>query len=89
MAWGNAPEKDFGKWREQAREKLLECIQPAPPVAPYDMKVIATEKRKGYEAQKIVFNVSEYSRVPAYLIMEHILLLEKKKWYVRLEFQKL
>lgn len=69
MAWGNAPEKDFGKWREQAREKLLECIQPAPPVAPYDMKVIATEKRKGYEAQKIVFNVSEYSRVPAYLLV--------------------
>lgn len=69
MAWGNAPEKDFGKWREQAREKLLECIQPAPPVAPYDMKVIATEKRKGYEAQKVVFNVSEYSRVPAYLLV--------------------
>ena len=23
------------------------------------------------------------------MIMEHILLLEKKKWYVRLEFQKL
>lgn len=69
MAWGNAPEKDFGKWREQAREKLLECIQPASPVAPYDMKVIATEKRKGYEAQKIVFNVSEYSRVPAYLLV--------------------
>ena len=69
MAWGIAPDKDFGKWREQAREKLLECIQPAPPVAPYDMKVIATEKRKGYEAQKIVFNVSEYSRVPAYLLV--------------------
>lgn len=105
MAWGNAPEKDFGKWREQAREKLLECIQPASPVAPYDMKVIATEKRKGYEAQKIVFNVSEYSRVPAYLLVPEgkgpfpaVLLLHdhgahftigKEKWYVRLEFQKL
>lgn len=105
MAWGNAPEKDFGKWREQAREKLLECIQPTPPVAPYDMKVIATEKRKGYEAQKIVFNVSEYSRVPAYLLVPEgkgpfpaVLLLHdhgahftigKEKWYVRLESQKL
>lgn len=105
MAWGNAPEMDFGKWREQAREKLLECIQPAPPVAPYDMKVIATEKRKGYEAQKIVFNVSEYSRVPAYLLVPEgkgpfpaVLLLHdhgahftigKEKWYVRLESQKL
>ncbi len=69
MAWGNSPEKDFGKWREQAREKLLECMQPAPPVVSYDMKVIATEKRKGYEARKIVFNVSGYSRVPAYLLV--------------------
>ena len=47
IAWGNSPEKDFGKWREQAREKLLECMQPAPPVVSYDMKVIAREKSKG------------------------------------------
>lgn len=94
MAWGNAPEKDFGKWREQAREKLLECIQPAPPVAPYDMKVIATEKRKGYEAQKL-FSMFQnilvcrlicwFRKVKDHfllfcfcMIMEHILLLEKK-----------
>lgn len=69
MAWGNSPEKDFSKWREEAREKLLECMDPAPPVVPYDMKVLATEKRKGYEVQKIVFNVSGYSRVPAYLLV--------------------
>lgn len=69
------------------------------------MKVIATEKRKGYEVQKIVFNVSEYSRVPAYLLVPEgkgpfpaVLLLHdhgahftigKEKWYVRLESQKL
>lgn len=69
MAWGNSPEKDFSKWREEARGKLLECMDPAPPVVPYDMKVLATEKRKGYEVQKIVFNVSGYSRVPAYLLV--------------------
>lgn len=69
MAWGNSLEKDFSKWREEARGKLLECMQPAPPVVPYDMKVLATEKRKGYEVQKIVFNVSGYSRVPAYLLV--------------------
>lgn len=69
MAWENSPEKDFSKWREEAREKLLECMDPAPPVVPYDMKVLATEKRKGYEVQKIVFNVSGYSRVPAYLLV--------------------
>lgn len=69
MAWGKSSEKDFGRWRKQAREKLLECMQPAPPVTAYNMKVLAREKRNGYEAQKIVFNISEYSRVPAYLLV--------------------
>ena len=69
LAWGNAPEKDFNRWRAQAREKLLECMQPAPPQADFDMKVIESEQREGYTAQKIVFNVSGYSRVPAYLLV--------------------
>lgn len=69
LAWGNAPEKDFNRWRTQAREKLLECMQPAPPKVDFDMKVIESEKRDGYTAQKIVFNVSGYSRVPAYLLV--------------------
>lgn len=69
LAWGNAPEKDFQHWREQARTKLLECMQPAPPGAAPDMQVIEEELREGYTAQKIVFNVSEYSRVPAYLLI--------------------
>ena len=69
LAWGNAPEKDFTRWRTQAREKLLECMQPAPPQADFDMKVIESEQREGYTAQKIVFNVSGYSRVPAYLLI--------------------
>ena len=55
LAWGNAPEKDFTRWRTQAREKLLECMQPAPPQADFDMKVIESEQREGYTAQKIVF----------------------------------
>ena len=69
LAWGNAPEKDFTRWRTQAREKLLECMQPAPPQADFDMKVIESEQREGYTAQKIVFNISGYSRVPAYLLI--------------------
>lgn len=69
LAWGNAPEKDFARWREQARARLLECMQPAPPAASYDMKVIDSERRDGYVVQKIVFNVSGWSRVPAYLLI--------------------
>ena len=69
LAWGNAPEKDFKRWRTQAREKLLECMQPAPPEADFDMQSVESERRDGYTARKIVFNVSAWSRVPAYLLV--------------------
>lgn len=70
MAWGNAPTKKFGKWRKEARETVLDCMQNLPP-APrsYDMEVTDTEQRNGYEARKIRFNVSEWSRIPAYLLV--------------------
>ena len=44
-------------------------MQPAPPVAAFDKEVIDTEQRNGYRAEKILFSVSEYSRVPAYLLV--------------------
>lgn len=69
MAWGNSSIKDFKEWRAEARKTLLDCMQPAPPAIPFDMEVTATEQRSGYTAKKIVFNVSGYSRVPAYLLV--------------------
>ncbi|WP_455663936.1 dienelactone hydrolase family protein [Phocaeicola sp.] len=69
MAWGNSSIKGFKEWRAEARKTLLDCMQPAPPAIPFDMEVTATEQRPGYTAKKIVFNVSGYSRVPAYLLV--------------------
>lgn len=69
MAWGNSSIKDFKEWRAEARKTLLDCMQPAPPAIPFDMEVTATEQRPGYTTKKIVFNVSGYSRVPAYLLV--------------------
>ena len=69
MAWGNSSIKDFGKWREEARKVLLDCLKPSLPVADFDMEVLEVEKRSGYEARKILFNVSAYSRIPAYLLV--------------------
>lgn len=70
MAWGNAPTRDFGQWRLQARDILQTCMQNLPP-APnaYDMTVIATERRNGYEARKVAFNLSAWNRVTAYLLV--------------------
>lgn len=70
MAWGNAPVNDFDQWRAQAREILLECMQnQAPAAAGYDMSIIDTEQRSGYKALKIEFNVSQWCRIPAYLLV--------------------
>lgn len=69
MAYGNSTTKDFGQWRQEARKVLLDCMQPAPPSTAFDEKVVAREQRDGYTAEKILFNVSAYSRVPAYLLV--------------------
>lgn len=70
LAWGKAEEKDFAKWKAQARHVLAECmqnLQPAPKA--YAMEVTDREQRDGYEARKIRFNLFEWSRVPAYLLV--------------------
>lgn len=69
LAWGNSSISNFQQWRDEARRVLLDCMKPALPAAQFNLEVLATEKRKGYEAQKISFNVSAYSRVPAYLLV--------------------
>ena len=70
MAWGNSDIKDFDKWKQAARGKVLECMM-TPPPAPksYGMKVLAEERRDGYTARKIEFNLSGFYRVMAYLLV--------------------
>ena len=70
MAWGTSPVKSFKKWRKEARAQLMACAEtiiPAP--KSYDMSVSECERREGYEARKIWFNVSEWCRIPAYLLV--------------------
>lgn len=69
MAWGNAPQKNFGKWRKATREVLLQSMLHRPPVVPFEPEVIAIEQRDGYEARKVRFNLSAYSRANAYLLI--------------------
>jgi dienelactone hydrolase len=69
LAWGNAKQRNFKKWRRSAREVLMQCLQTAPPTAPFDAVVVDREQRDGYEARKIEFNVSALSRIPAYLLV--------------------
>lgn len=70
LAWGNSDIKDFSEWKDTARKKVLECMM-TPPPAPksYDMTVIGEEQRDGYTARKIEFNLSDFYRVRAYVLV--------------------
>ena len=70
MAWGNSAITDFEEWRQKGREIVFDAmLTPPPPSTEYQLEVLATQQRSGYEARKIRFNLTEYSRVPAYLLV--------------------
>ncbi len=69
LAWKKS-KRSYKKWRKEARNQVYECLKELPPEAQkYDWEVLAKEKRNGYTAYKIVFNVSAWSRVAAYLLI--------------------
>ncbi len=68
MAWHNS-RLPFAEWRAEARGCLLACAGAFPPAVPFDSVLLASERRDGYTAHKILFNVSAWSRVPAYLLV--------------------
>ena len=60
----------FDQWREEARRQVTATMQQAPPAPEtYDYEVVAREKRDGYEAQKILFNINAWEKVMAYLLV--------------------
>lgn len=70
LAWRNCHDVSFPDWRVCARRKLDSCLLPVPPAAgAYDMQVMEREQRAGYQAWKIQFNLTAWSRVPAYLLV--------------------
>jgi dienelactone hydrolase len=69
-AWDPNAGIPFDTWRAKARSILFSCMEILPPAPKsYNMKVLAVEQRKGYKAEKILVNISEWSRVPAYLLV--------------------
>ena len=60
---------DAKKWKKAGLEKAKELIIQNEDKTPFDMVVIDEERREGYKAQKVVFNISAESRVLAYLLI--------------------
>lgn len=57
------------KWKKTGLEKAREQMIMFNDTTPFDMKVLEEEQRDGYKIQKIAFNISEESRIPAYLLI--------------------
>lgn len=60
---------DPAAWKKAGLAKARELMIQNEDNTPFDMVVIDTEKRDGYTAQKVVFNISKESRVLAYLLV--------------------
>ena len=70
LAWDNYPADNYEEWRNIARKQVLQCMLPPPPKADDPkVEIVAIEKRDGYEARKIRFNITGYSRIEAYLLV--------------------
>jgi dienelactone hydrolase len=70
MAWGNSSIGQFDLWKVEARKCVLDAMELAPPaVTDYRTEVVATERREGYEARKIRFNLSGFTRAEAYYLV--------------------
>ena len=71
LAWGNSDIRDFDRWKQVARQKVLDCMlcPPPPPADGFDMHVLYEEQREGYKARKIEIRLSRYYTVPAYVLI--------------------
>ena len=67
---GKAPARKFLQWQARGRQQVLTCLSPAPPSdGRWNMETVAEEKRDGYTAKKIMFNVNDWCRTAAYLLV--------------------
>lgn len=80
LAWGNSDIRDFGLWKQAARQKVFDCmLTPPPPPAVeragenpkqnYPYTILFEEQRDGYKARKIEIRLSRYYNVPAYVLI--------------------
>lgn len=70
MAWGRSPVRRFSRWRRLARQCVFDAMQ-APPrrSEAWQAEVVAEERREGYIARRVAFDLTAYSRVEAYLLL--------------------
>lgn len=60
---------DFDEWKEEGRKKVFECMGYPPPFTFFKPEWIVEEDRGDYIAKKLAINISEWERIPAYLLI--------------------
>ncbi|NLY75719.1 MAG: alpha/beta fold hydrolase [Firmicutes bacterium] len=70
LSWTSGNFSNFEEWREAARAKVWEHILPLPEHrTPFNPETISQQDRGAFFARKIVFNLTEFSRVPALMLI--------------------
>ncbi len=59
----------FDEWKKEGRKKVFECLGYPPPFAFFNPEWITEEDRGTYIARKLVLNISDWERIPAYLLL--------------------
>ena len=58
LAWGEGRYASFDAWRREARAKVMECLLPPPPEAPFDAVVLAERGMGTHTSWKAVLTVT-------------------------------
>ncbi|HOV34034.1 MAG TPA: alpha/beta hydrolase family protein, partial [Candidatus Hydrogenedens sp.] len=60
---------DFGAWKREGQKKVFETLGYPPPFTFFNPEWICEEDRGSYTAKKLKINISEWERIPAYLLI--------------------
>ena len=69
LAWGRAPQRDFGAWRRAARAKVTELLCQPVDHTPFRPEIVDEQVGDAVIRRSIVFNVTRYSPVRASLLV--------------------
>ncbi len=67
-SWPANSASEFSAWRSTTRQIVIDHLFAEPPRAPFEPLIVEEERRVGYTAAKVVFNLNAWNRVSAYLL---------------------
>ena len=69
LRWQHNKKMKFSQWKKKARQSVMQTLQTPPPSSGFHLQMGESEQREGYSATKCTFNVNDWCRVAAYLLV--------------------